>query len=222
MGGLDVKIVYADDKPVPPPYLVTGNNHVIVGVAWDEAAVRRALPSWVTPVEGATGAINIYTAQSGYGLTPYQSAYFWVDVEGFDSASGVKGRWMMQGVYGPQEKTSAAFREFFGLPVRNGMARLEDTADGKRAIGTVNGQDFVTIEVRSTTECGPGPVTLNYVGPKGLTQIPASGEVCKAEPVAAEVHARPGDPFAAFRPVKLLWAIEVKNGSFSIARPQPY
>lgn len=123
---------------------------------------------------------------------------------------------------GPQEKTSAALREFFGLPVRNGTARLEPTAEGKRAIGTVNGQDFVTVEVKSTAECGPGPVTLNYASPKGLIQIPAAGEVCKAEPVSAEVHARAGDPFAAFRPVKLLWAIEVKNGSFSASRPQPY
>jgi len=215
-------IALADDKVVPPPYLAAGTNHVIVGVVWDEVAIRKALPSWITPVEGMTGAINIYQAERGYGLTPYQSAYFWVDVEGFDSPSGVKGRWMLQGVYGPQEKTSIALREWEGFPVRNGTSRFEATAEGKRAMGTVNGQDFVTVEIKSVPgSCEPGSVTLNYPTRKGLIEIPATGDVCKAEPVSVEVTARPGDPFAAFRPVKVVWAIEFKNGAFSLPRPQP-
>lgn len=82
---LAVGIANAGGPPAAPPYLVAGSNHIIVGVVWEEAAVRRALPAWVTPVEGMTGAINIYQAERGYGLTPYQSAYFWVDVEGYDS-----------------------------------------------------------------------------------------------------------------------------------------
>jgi len=215
-------IALADEKPVPPPYLAAGTNHVIVGVVWDAAAIRTALPSWVTPVEGMTGAINIYQAERGYGLTPYQSAYFWVDVEGFDSPSGVKGRWMLQGVYGPQEKTSVAMKEFEGFPVRNGTSRFEATAEGKRAIGSVNGQDFVTVEIKSVPgSCEPGSVTLNYPTRKGLIEIPAAGDVCKAEPVSVEVSAPSGDPFAAFKPVKTLWAIEFKNGAFAIPRPQP-
>jgi len=215
-------IAFAEDKVVPPPYLAAGSNHVVVGVVWDEAAIRKALPSWVTPVAEMTGAINIYQAERGYGLTPYQSAYFWVDVEGFDSPSGIKGRWMLQGVYGPQEKTSVALREFEGFPVRNGTSRFEATAEGKRAIGTVNGHDFVTVEIKSVpSPCDPASFTLNYPTRKGLIEIPASGEVCKAEPVSVAVTARPGDPFAAFLPVKVVWAVEVKNGAFSLPRPQP-
>ena len=209
------------DGLVAPPYLVAGTNHIIVGVVWDEAAVRRALPAWVTPTEGMTGAINIYQAERGYGLTPYQAAYFWVDVEGYDSPSGVKGRWMLQGVYGPDEKTSATLKQYIGLPVRNGTSRFEETSEGKAAIGTVNGQDFVTVVIKPSNECGPGAVTLNYPTVKGLVEIPAAGTVCKAEPVSATVHAPKGDPFAAFTPLKVTWAIEFKDGAFSIARPRP-
>jgi hypothetical protein len=209
------------DGLVAPPYLVAGTNHIIVGVVWDETAVRRALPAWVTPVEGMTGAINIYQAERGYGLTPYQSAYFWVDVEGYDSPSGVKGRWMLQGVYGPDEKTSAALKQYSGLPVRNGTSRFEQTSEGKAAIGTVNGQDFVTVVIKPSNECEAGAVTLNYPTTKGLIEIPAAGTVCKAEPVSATVHAPKGDPFAAFTPLKVTWAIEFKDGAFSIARPRP-
>ncbi len=42
----------AADEPVPPPYLVTGTNHVIVGLVGDEATIRKALPSWIAPVDG--------------------------------------------------------------------------------------------------------------------------------------------------------------------------
>ena len=221
--GACVGTTRADDKIVRPPYLVTGSNHVIVGVVWEEAAVRGALPSWLKPAEGMTGAINIFQAERGYGLGSYQGAYFWVDVEGFDSASGIKGRWMLQGVYGPAEKISASYRQFYQLPVRNGTSRFELTPQGKRAIGTVDGHDFVTVEINSSTKsCQAGSVTLNYPTPEGVLEVPAAGDVCEAEPVSVEVHARPGDPFAAFRTVKVLWAIEFRNGAFSNSHPVPY
>lgn len=219
---LALRSSHADDSPVPPPYLVTGSNHVIVGVVWDEKAVRKALPSWVVPAQGMTGAINIYSATGGYGLTPFQSAYFWIDIEGFDSVSGIKGRWMLHGVYGPQEKTVVAMRDWEGFPVRNGTARIESTAEGKRAIGTVDNHDFVSVEIKSTPgACEPGAVTINYLTRKGLVEVPAAGEVCKAEPVLVQVHARPGDPFAEFQPLKTLWAIEFRNGAFSNPHPRP-
>ncbi len=220
--GLGDGIALADEKPVPPPYLVTGSNHVIVGVEWEETAIRKALPSWISPAKEMTGAINIYYAEGGYGLGAFQSAYFWVDIEGYDSISGIKGRWMLHGVYGPNEKTTAAVRDWEGFPVRNGTSRFEPTSQGKRAIGTVNGEDFVTVEIKTIPDsCVPGSVTLNYLTQKGLIEVPAAGDVCKAEPVSVKVHARPDDPFAAFRPVKALWAIEFKNGAFSDPRPQP-
>jgi len=218
---LSLESAQAAGQPPAPPYLVAGTNHVIVGVVWDEAAIRSSLPAWITPVEGMTGAINIYQAERGYGLTPYQSAYFWVDVEGYDSPSGVKGRWMLQGVYGPNEVTSAALKQYVGLPVRNGTSRFEQTSQGKAAIGTVNGHDFVTVVIKPSNDCEAGAVTLNYPSKMGLTEIPAAGTVCKAEPISATVYAPKGDPFAAFQPVKVIWAIEFKDGAFSITRPRP-
>lgn len=214
-------VAIAGEPPVAPPYVVAGTNHIIVGVVWEEAAVRKALPAWVTPVAGMTGAINIYQAERGYGITPYQSAYFWVDIEGYDSPSGVKARWMLQGIYGPQEKTSAALKTYLGLPVRNGTSRIEQNGDGKTAIGTINGQDFVTVTIKPSNECEAGAVTLNYVSANGLTEIPAAGTVCKAEPLSATVHAPKGDPFADFRVAKVLWASEFRDGAFSITRPRP-
>lgn len=213
---------YPDERLPAPPYLIAGTHHILLGVVWDEAAIRKVLPSWIKPAAEMTGLINIYQAPNGYGITPYHAAYFSIDVQGFDSADGVKGRWIMQGVYGPQEKASAALKEWYGLPVRTGTSRFEKTAEGLRGVGTVDGHDFVTVEIRSfPDQCESSPVTLNYPTPKGLIEIPVAGESCRAEPISVTVTAQPGDPFAAFHPIKVLWAVEYKNGAFSITRPLP-
>lgn len=215
----------AQDKAPAPPYQIAGSNHVIVGVAWDEAAVRKALPPGIKPVAGAAGAINIYTASRGYGIAPYSSVYFWVDVEGFDSPDGTKGRWMLVGAYGPNDVTSQVLRDMSFFPVRNGTSRAEATADGKRAIGTVNGQDVVVAEIKSSTDpCDTVSGLLNYPVINNSKQImvniiPYVGDACKAEPVSVSVTAPAGDPFAAFNPVKVLWAAEFKNAAFSFHRP---
>jgi len=208
---------HGDELPVVPPYLVGGSDHVLVGVVWDEVAIRKVLPSWLTPVKDMTGVIDISQKAEVYGLPPYQAAYFSVDVEGLDSPSGVNARWILQGVYGPQ--AAAALKYWYGLPVRNGTSRFDATSEGTRAVATVNGQDFATVEIKSVAgSCAPAAVTFNYVTPEGLIEIAFAGSACRAEPISVEVYAPSGDPFAAFQPIKVLWAAEYKDGSFAITR----
>lgn len=205
-----------------PPFQMAATNHVIVGVAWDESVIAKMLPAGIRPVAGAPGAINIYTADRGFGIAPYQAVYFWVDVEGFDSPDGTKGRWMLAGAYGPNDNTSTVLREVYGFPVRNGSARLERTADGKRATGLVGGKEVVVAEVKSSDECGAAGGLLYYPTVKRVvSEIPFAGDWCKAEPVSVNVVAPAGDVFAALKPVKLLWAGEFRNGAFSFGWPTP-
>lgn len=218
----------AQERLAAPPYLVSGTNHVIVGVTWDEAVVREMLPPGVEPAADMSGGINTYYTGSGYGIGPYQSSYFYVNLEGVDSADGSKGRWILQGVYGPNDQTSAALRVFLGLPVRNGTARHESTPDGMRAFGTVNGNDFVAVEIKGKPDtCHPVAGTLNYVSQDNdsralsVTQIPYVGDFCEADPVSVEVTAPAGDPFAKFKPASVTWAGEFKNGNFAFSRPLP-
>jgi hypothetical protein len=217
----------AEDRIQPPPYQVAGINGVSVAIVWDEAAIRKGLPPGVEPVKGMTGGINIYYAERGYVIGPYSAAYFWVDIEGFDSPEGIKGRWMLAGVYGPQTKTSSALKSYNWLPVRPGTSRLEITADGKRAIGTVNGQDFVTAEFKSVPgSCEGAALLLNYVvlSPEtkqlGVNKIPVVLDSCKAELVSAKVTAASGDPFSTFPISKVIGAAEFRNGSAAFASPQ--
>jgi hypothetical protein len=216
----------AQTKAPPPPYQIAGSNHVFVGVIWEEAAIRKALPPGVTPVKEMTGAINIYQTGGSYAFGPYQSAYFWVDIEGFDSPDGTKGRWMLAGVYGPNDQMHKALNEYYGLPVRLGTSRVESTSEGKRAIGTVNGQDFVTVEIKSSDECQAAAGTLNYPGLSPtrkqlvVNEIPFVGQACKAEPISVRVNAPAGDPFSGYPIAKVVWAAEFRNASFSFSPPK--
>ena len=148
----------------PPPYQMTGGNHVFVGVVWDESAIQAALPRGVRPVSGMTGGINVYQVAQGHVIGPYQSAYLWVDVEGYDAAPDMPARWMLAGVYGPDPKTAAALTKYYNMPIRVGSSRFEHTALGKRAIATLKGQDILTVEIKSKT--GEGTMEtflLHYV-----------------------------------------------------------
>ncbi len=219
----------AEEKLLPPPYVAVDTHHVLVGVVWDEAVVRKMLPPDVKPVKEMTGGINIYQANRGYFIAPYQAAYFFVDIEGFDSATGQKGRWMLQAVYGPEAKTSSALREFFGAPARIGTSRVEDNPDGTvRAVGILNGQNFVTVEIAPMRNSWQSiSFGLKYLGwaekTKKLTLFEANGigEFCPAEPISVRVIAPAGDPFAALQPKKVLWAGELINGAFLISHPLP-
>jgi hypothetical protein len=121
---LSAGLVLAGDAAPPPPYQVNKADGIGVTVVFDAAAVRSVLPPGIEPVEEMTGGINLYNAGEGYGFGPYSAFYLYVNIKGFDSADGTKGRWMLQAFYGgPDTKMSAALHQYYGLPVRAGEPR---------------------------------------------------------------------------------------------------
>ena len=113
-------------------------------------------------------------------------------------------------------------------PVRQGESRLEPTADGKRATGTVNGQDLVTAEIKPVPDgCAPAAAVFNYVSMSRETEqivvikIPFVGDICKADLVSAKVIAPLGDAFSAFPVAKFVGASEFRNGAVAFSAPVP-
>jgi hypothetical protein len=89
----------------------------------------------------------------------------------------------------------------------------------------VNGQDFITAEIKSGAgECSPAAGRINYPGVSAsqvvVNEIPFVGESCKAEPVSLKVNAPADDPFSAYTVNKILWAAEVRNASFTFTFPK--
>lgn len=215
---------FAQNSPPSLPYQISGTNHLMIGVVWDEATLKKFLPAGVKPVKDMTGAFNLYVASRGYGMSPYSSVYAWADVEGFDSADGTKGRWMLTGAYGPSQAATTATRDLMGFPTRNGTTVIEETTQGRRATGSVNGQPVVIAEVKSSPlPCATIAGTLNYpVQLKGkimVNRIPYAGDGCGADLVSLKVVAPSGDPFASLVPAKVTWAAEFRNGNFAFIAP---
>jgi len=209
--------VSAEDKAPPPPYLVSGGHHYLVGVTWNEEALK-LLPPALKATPERTGAINIYQAPQGYGLSPYQSGYAWIDVEGHDSADGTKARYIIKAGIGP-EKTYAALSALFRIDAAPGGTQLED-GDVKRGTGIRNGQPWVQVEIKTSGGCQSVAGTLNYpISGSQMIQIPYAAEACAAEPVSATVMLPEGEKGAGLQPTKLLWAAELRDTRFAFTFP---
>jgi hypothetical protein len=200
------------------PYVVRGNQHIMIGVTLDEAAIRTALPQGLEPAEGVTGGINIYTSKGGEGVAAYSRSYIWVDLKGHDSINGAKARYVLWAATStPGKLQKVGTPEFKGETVLN--------KNGKSVTGalTMGGKKTLSgsIELAKDGKCGPIAGTLNYPSlPKAdgklmVTQYTFAGTACGAAPKTAEISVDAGHALAKFKPTKLIWAAYVPDLSFA-------
>jgi hypothetical protein len=215
----------AGEQTPPPPYVLTDAHGVVINVTWEEAAVRKALPPGVRPVADMSGGIVIYTVGKSYGLGPYSSAYFYVNVEGYDSPDGIKANWMLQGVYGPERHVASALETHYRLPVRVGEAKIEESGGVRSYAASVGGKAIVDATIKPGT-CEAASAFEHYPGfdtqkkEVVLLAIPEVGNWCSAEVVALDLRAPQGDPFSAFKVKAVKGAGEFRDWSFSFTEPR--
>lgn len=217
---------YADDGRLPgPPWQAHVTEYMMAGVVWNETAIRKLLPPGVKPVADMSGGVALYKSDRGYGVSPYDSFYLFVNIEGADTAQGGKGRWILAGGYGPDERLAGALRSTYGYPVRTAQVEFTETVQGRRAVARVGGKDVLEMEVNSSAlPCDKIAGINNYVSSNGgklnVNEIPFLGHWCGAEVVKLNVLA-PGDPIAQLLPAKVVWAGEFRDGSIAFSRPIP-
>jgi hypothetical protein len=203
------------------PWQMAGNNHVLVGVVWNEA-VLKLVPKGLTAVPERTGGINIYYSPRGYGAAPYQSGYGWIDLAGQDAADGSKARLIFRAGVGPTEKITQAFQKIWGPGVRSGSTKLESMGEIKQATGMIGSKPWGIVKIKTSDKCQDAAGTLNYFIPEGeqlkRMQIPWTAIFCAGEPVSAEINFPDADA-AGVKPEKLLWAGESKEAAFNFTTP---
>lgn len=205
------------------PWQMAGNNHVLVGVVWNEA-VLKIVPKGLSATPERTGGINIYHSPRGYGAAPYQSGYGWIDLAGQDAADGSKARYIFRAGVGPTANITEAFTRIWGSGIRSGGTKLE-TADGVlQATGMMSGKVWGTVRIKTSDQCGNAAGTLNYFIPSpdgsklSRMQIPFATIACGAEPVTVEINF-PDPDIAGVKPEKLLWAAELREAAFGFTQP---
>lgn len=212
-----------------PPYLVAQNEHLLVFFEADESALKSLLPPNIKPAAGNVVLLNMYRAQQTVGLVPYTATYLVINVDGFDSPDGTKGRWMVQGWYGP-EPVPTVLRNQAGVPVQLGATRYERDGNRIHTVLTAGGADLIeaTIELKDEKPVVVGGL-LNYPAAAHnlattaqlgsdvvVNRIPFAGELTPATPVSVELRLRDSDVAKVIRPKKLLQAAYYKGGAFAL------
>jgi hypothetical protein len=201
------------------PYVVRGNQHILIGITLDEKAVRAALPKGLTPAKGMTGGINLYTSNGGEGVKAYGRSYVWVDLDGQDSVTGTKARYVLWAA----TSTGPGKLKKVGTPEVQGDTALGKSGRTVSGALMIKGNKIMTgaIELNEDGKCGPISGTMNYPSlPKAggkimMTQYAFSGTACGAKPKLADIAVGADHPLAKFKPTKLVWAAYVPDLSFS-------
>ena len=204
------------------PFLAMGGQLVEVGLSFDEAAVRAALPEGLTPAEGFTGGVDIYHLDHGWGIAPYSAGYLWIDLADHPSPDGSPGRYMVQGFYSSKFRAIASLHQEV---IVDGSGTLTET-DGT-IVGSAgpDGAEVLKLSVKvDPTKCftaveGMGDYIWKAATGFTVMHIPTVVDGCEAQPLSVEVLANDG-PLAALKPTAMLWAVEGSGGAV-FSPPEP-
>ncbi len=217
----------AQGKPAPPPpYLMKNMDATFVMVVWDAEMIDALLPDGLKPLEGYTGGINLYSVPKGYGLAPYTAAYFYVDVENHVSASGIPGRYVLDGVFGPAA-AAEAMNKNYGWHMREGLAIQLMEEGVLTAMAQREGEPLFTVKLSGiVTDCPDFAGSIKYVSPGEdggmiLVETPFSVLFCSAEAVdSIEISAGEDDPLSRYTIKKVVGAAQIRDASFAYGRPE--
>lgn len=183
---------------------------VEVGVSFDEAVVRAALPVGLDPAPGFTGGIAVYGGEEGWALSPLTTGHVWLDVV---EASGAPARYMLTGFASENLGGGAT------LPLDVAMLgeTYEVREDGELRIQAwPDRATTLELVVRpSSTDCldhAPAAegrlLTSGPGGSLGVVHMPAALDWCAVEAEAGwvSVTAPFGHVLRPFVPQQVLWA----------------
>ncbi len=201
------------------PYVVRGNQHMIIGITLDEASVRAALPKGLEPTDGITGGINVYQSKGGEGIAAYGRTYVWADIKGHDSINGGQARYIL---WAATSTGADKLKKAGNLEVKGDTALNKDGVD-VTGMTTVDGKEIMkaSIKLADGPKCGPATGSVNYPSMPSpsakmvMTQYTFSATLCGAAPVSADVMVDASHPLAKFKPTKLTWAAFAPELSFS-------
>lgn len=193
----------------PPPFQVSISDYYSIGVTFDPDAARQLLPSSLQPAPGFVGGFSCYVAPHGWGITPFNSTFTWIEIEGFDSADGSKGRYQPFGYYSDKAGRyfSRTSRNYF---VGDTRCRNEDRL--ATAVGGLPDQPLIRMRMRSSGKVEPLGSGIHYYLNRGhdgglrVFPVPYSGAVSLAEPLSVEIIAPMGHPLHLMKPRSLNWA----------------
>lgn len=134
----------AEAKPTPP-FMIHTRNFFYLGVRYDPAAARAALPDGLHPLEDCSGVIGVYTAPEGWGLAPLCCTFFGISVSEQVAPDGSPTVFMAEQIVGDQGE--AIYHDSYNQRVRHGVTHT--SRDGDTAIGDMQSEAGLELEIKA-------------------------------------------------------------------------
>ena len=213
-----------EDTVPPPPHQVTDVYMSFIGVRFESGAARKLLPPELTPVDGNTGTICVYSAGARWGLAPFSACFAAVEVQGHDAADGSPGYYIATGYYSGRGYSMMS-RDYNANALRSGSRHFRD---GEVAVGRggADGVELVTIRSRPARQAAPWSAGVRHymgkrpLGGTNLFPIAFTGSMSEAEPISVVVADTASDRMQLARPIELLYAVERADFSLTFGRPR--
>lgn len=207
-------LLYAPSETGSEDFLYQEAYIVEVGVFFDEAAVRAALPEGLEPVADFTGGIAIYGGEESgrlRSLSPLSAGYVWIDLAPLQGADQAPTRYMLTSLASSNDSVAPA------LPLDSAVLAEEHGTAGEgllRAVAQPGPGTTLELTVRlpatpcvsGFTEAGGDLLTLAGDERLGLIDMPVVMDHCPAEALSARVEAPSGNILQNFNPRQILWA----------------
>ncbi len=190
--------------PLRAPHQVYSPRNFWMGVRFDPAGVRRALPPRLAPVAECTGGVGIgYVLAGDAGALDVQVSVY-VDVEGFDAPDGRPGRFSVWGCYGPATGIGGDGEGRAAFAVANGILTAEVAAGSARIAASAR---IFPNQVSETVRFSNSMVALSPDNRLVCAAVPTFiARRVAASPVGAMITAGKDHPLSGLVPVAVIWA----------------
>ena len=220
---------HADGGPnaAEPPYHVRTVDFMFVLSEYDPDAARRSLPPALQPERDEPGFLALYSAPSGWGITPYTAFFAAVPVQGFDSPDGSRGYMMVEGFY--SGRAGPIMHEHYNRRLVPGHSRQWN--DGKNWYGEAGPGETSVVDIRLTPLL-PRPDTPlaagvhHYLGERGdgdlnIYSVAYSGEFYPVEDVEIEFSPSASPLLQSLQPVAIPYASLLTEAPLTFSPPRP-
>ena len=209
-----------------PPYHVRTTNFMFVLATFDPDAARRSLPGMLSPAPGEPGFLALYSAPTGWGITPYAAFFVAVPVVGFDSPDGSRGYLMVEGFY--SGRAGPIMQSDYNRRLGPGSVRQWD--DGRVWHGEVGPPDdpIVTLSVTPVLPRPATPLTAgvhHYLGERedgglNIYSVAYSGIFYPVDDVVIDIHPRASPLLQSLRPTAIPYASLLPEAPLTFSPPR--
>lgn len=222
-------IGHADGGPEEalPPYHVRSVDFLFILTEFESTAAQQALPPALQLHSTQPGFLSLYSAPSGWGLSPYTAFFAAVPVRGHDSPDGSCGYFMAEGFY--SGRAGPIMHDNYNTRLVPGFSRQWRQGDVLHGEAGPNNTPVVDISLRPALPQPATPLTVgvhHYLGERrdgdlNIYSVAYSGEFFPAADVEVKFRVEASPLLRSLQPVSFPYASCIPFAPLTFSPPRP-